>query len=928
MRRFVGIDLGTTNSAVAWLDATAPAPTGPERFGIPQVVAAGEVAARPTLPSFLYFPTPDEQASAALALPWAARPEAVAGTFARDHGALVPARQISSAKSWLSNPSIDRRAPLLPWAAEATPRMSPVEASAALLRHLRDAWNHAEAHGDESLRLERQQVVLTVPASFDEEARELTVEAAQGVGLEHLTLLEEPLAAVYAWMAAHAGDLAHALTPGEVLLVCDVGGGTTDFTLVRAAAAEGRGVEFERVAVGDHLLLGGDNVDLALAALVERRLPDTARLTLTQRQALRRQCSAAKERLLAHDGPDALAVTLLGSGRSLVGGALSAEVSRDDVRGLLNEFLPVAGSGERPHRQARHGLRELGLPYESDPAVTRHLAAFLDAAARAAGDAPVAARMLQPHAVLFNGGFFTPPAARERILDTLAAWFGTRPRVLANEAPEAAVALGAAYYAALRQQALRADVPAGSTAPLIRAGSARAYYVGVQSGNAGGQVQAVCVLPRGTQEGTRLELARDFTVTTNEPAAFTLFSSLERGDAVDDLVTLREGEAHRHAPLVTALRYGQRSRKVPLGVRLTIQFTEVGTLELWCESRTTEHRWRLQFNLRQALDPQDGTAGDVTSAAPEVIVGHEALERAAAQLRAVFAGGTDATAIEGLTGVLENVLGHGRQAWPLAAVRRLGDVLLEVAEGRRLGPRHEARWLNLTGFCLRPGFGAPADDWRIGEMRKVYASGLAHPKDTQCQVEWLILWQRVSAGFNTSQQQELASRMIGMLGLGARKAPRLNPQMFRDAWRLLAGLERLDRTQRTKLGDELLPKVRREPQNGALLWAIGRLGARVPLYGPLNSVVAPAVAERWLDVLLQLRQFGSEAAAAVAQVAARTGDPARDIGDEVRTRLIARLEEAGVSAETVRPVREHLPLDSQAGGRLFGEALPEGLRLA
>jgi hypothetical protein len=791
---------------------------------------------------------------------------------------------------------------------------------------VRDAWNHAEAAGDASLALERQAIVLTVPASFDEEARELTVDAARDVGLEQLTLLEEPLAALYAWMATHPGELAERLVPGALLLVCDVGGGTTDFTLVRAASAPG-GLRFERTAVGDHLLLGGDNVDLALAALVERKLPDTARLSISQRQALRRQCSAAKERLLSNDGPDRLSVTVLGTGRKVIGGALVTQLSRDEVLGVLNEFLPVTAAAARPQRQVRGALRELGLPYESDPAVTRHLAAFLERAARMAGvqrDAPAA--MQRPDAVLFNGGFFIPAVARERILDTLASWFGERPIVLTNDAPEAAVALGAAYSAALRYEAEHAAEARGPALPLIRAGSARSYYVGVQSAADGRAPTAVCVLPRGTQEGTQLTLDRQFTVVTNQPAAFTLFSSAERSDALDAVVTFLDGEVHRHASLVTAFRYGQRSRQVPLGVRLSAVFTEVGTLELWCESRMTEHRWRLQFNLRATEQEAHEAAGAATTGvAPEVIVPEEAVVLGEQLIRNVFS--SFAAAPETIAGELENVFGHGRQAWPLPIIRRLVDVLLEVSEGRRQSARHEARWLNLTGFCLRPGFGTATDPWRVGEVRRKYVSGVAFPKDTQCQVEWLILLQRVSAGFSASQQQELANRILGLLGLGTRTAPRPNPQIVREAWRLLAGLERLDGSQRARLGDTLIPRVRREAQNTALLWAIGRFGTRVPLYGPLNAVVAPAAAERWLEMLLALRLFGADTASAVAQVAARTDDPARDISDAARSAALARLIEAGAPDDLLRTIREHVPIDRLTGGRIFGEALPEGLRL-
>ena len=303
--------------------------------------------------------------------------------YARDHGALVPARQVSSAKSWLSNPSVDRTAPLLPWLNEEGRRISPVEASARLLAHLRDAWNHEHAGDDETLRLERLPIVLTVPASFDEEARELTVQAARDAGFEQLTLLEEPLAALYAWIAAHRRDLSATLGDGALVLVCDVGGGTTDFSLIRTAIEDGELV-FERIAIGEHLLLGGDNLDLALAVLVEQKIAGgAAKLTLTQRQTLRRKCSAAKEQLLSEPDLGTVRITILGGGRGVVGGGVTAELTRDDVvRALEDGFLPLTAADDLPARNRRVGLRELGLPYESEPAITKHLAGFLSRAMR------------------------------------------------------------------------------------------------------------------------------------------------------------------------------------------------------------------------------------------------------------------------------------------------------------------------------------------------------------------------------------------------------------------------------------------------------------------------------------------------------------------------------------------------------------------
>lgn len=847
----------------------------------------------------------------------------MAGVFAREEGALVPSRQISSAKSWLSNVRVDRTAALLPWGTESGPKLSPVEASTRLLTHLRDAWNH-EHRSPDGVPLERRSIVLTVPASFDEEARELTVQAARGAGFAQLVLLEEPLAALYAYIARHRRELPSMFGEGALILVCDVGGGTTDFSLIRASIEEGD-VAFERIAIGEHLLLGGDNLDLALAVLVEHKLGDGGRLSLTQRQILRRKCSAAKEHLLAEAGDESVTITILGSGRGVVGGGMSAELTSNEViDALLNGFLPIVAEDDQPARDRRQGLRELGLPYETEPAITRHLAAFLSRAARTTG----AAALARPDAVLFNGGFFAPALARARVLDALARWFGDRPRVLENERPDSAVAIGAAFYGRLRHG------PSLSRSLLIRAGSGRAYYIGVQGpGSAPSTtgIDAICILPRGTQEGSRFDLDREFTITTNQPAAFTLYSSPLRTDTLNALVTLAdEDTVTRHAPLVTALRFGKRSRRVPLAVRLAVSFTETGTLELWCESRTTDHRWRLAFNLRgleeDRLDADDpGEMGD--EAATQVIVADDALERATGLIRQTFDPAATGLPPDALVGELEHALGHGKHAWPLVPSRQLADVLIEVESGRRKSAAHEARWLNLTGFCARPGFGSSLDAWRVTELRKVYAAGLAFPREVQNQVEWIVLWQRVAAGFTSGQQRELAQRIAGQLGLGQRKSARVNPQIERESWRLLASLERLESAYRARLGDDVIERVRREPRNASWLWAIGRVGARIPFYGPLNSCVAAAAAERWLETLLALREITPDAAAAIALIGARTDDPARDLSAKLLETAAVRLEDSGFpdAARTLRdPSSAHRP----DAGQVFGESLPEGLQLA
>ena len=554
-RYLLGIDLGTTNSALAYIDTQAGAETNCNIgvFPVPQLVEHGEVRTLPGLPSFIYFPTEDELSSGSVSATWDEHPPMVTGVLAREQGALVPSRQISSAKSWLSYAGVDRRANILPAQAEPPqPTISPVEASARYLMHLRDAWNAAHGSTPET-RFENQDIVLTVPASFDEEVRELTVEAARRARLKHVTLLEEPLAAFYAWMAptldGRSGNLSsneryERIRDNDLILICDVGGGTSDFSLVKAREVSGEW-EFERTAIGEHILLGGDNLDLALARLIEERLHD--KLSLRQRYALRRACSAAKERLLSDSSLQHVPITVLGSGRAVVGQTVSVDLTREEVLRTLTEgFLPITSSHDIPARGRISGLRELGLPYASDPAITRHLAAFLAQATVTMNAANH--HLVRPDAVLFNGGFFTPAIARERVLEAISGWFderetGWRPRVLENEAVDSAVARGAAYYGRVRRgSGLR-----------VRAGSARTYYIGLRSQTG---LEGICILPAGTQEGTTLPaLNRDFSVIANRPVSFELYSSRFRHDVLGQVAELDRGgrtssfSAHRYAAL-------------------------------------------------------------------------------------------------------------------------------------------------------------------------------------------------------------------------------------------------------------------------------------------------------------------------------------------------------------------------------------------
>jgi len=856
----VGIDLGTTNSALAYIEAVeGELPDYPniKVLQIPQYVAPGQIEPRRTLPSFLFLGD-----------------QTYVGAYAREQGALVPTKSVHSAKSWLSNPEVDRTAKILPWDAQEAGRvLSPVEVSTAILAQMRDAWNQAHP----SAPLAAQDIVLTVPASFDEEARELTVQAARDAGIEKLTLVEEPAAAFYSWIANHLSQSQKSLFDGQLVLVCDVGGGTSDFTLIRVNRSGDR-IEFTRTAVGKHLLLGGDNLDLTLAWLVESKLG--TQLSIRQRSALRRQCAAAKERMLADANLKSVEITVLGAGASLIGGTLKTEILREEALELaLEGFLPFCGLDEKPSEEKRSLFRELGLPYVSDPAITRHLAAFLSANEDA-----------QPEAILFNGGFFIPDLCQQRVADVMERWHGRRPLILENRDLDLAVAVGAAYYS---------YVKATGAGLMVRGGLPRSYYVGI------GDSQAVCLVPRGAEEGQTLELdTQDLHLVANKPVSFRLYSSLARAEDQlgQTLSPADTEELHLHAPLNAVIRFGKAGERL-VPVKLRAHLTEVGTLEVWADSKISEQRWRLQFELRKTAAAR--------ASKPAAVVSDEALAQAEALLDAAFRAGSIAP--EELPGKLEQTLALGRNSWPLSTVRLMADRMLELAAGRRKSPALEMRWLNVCGFCLRPGFGFPGDDYRVEQARRIYAEGLQFPNQVQNEIDWWIFWGRVAGGLNKNQQVDIFQRLSPVLLPRGQKRPRINNSLLREMWRTASSLELLPLQTKTQLGDALLAQAKKGEMVETSLWCLSRLGARKLFYGPINQVLPAAAATRWIEALLKIPNSQD----ALVAIARRTGDSTRDLAAASVDLVRRKIPEALIPA-LEGEVEEDL-------GKVFGEELPSGL---
>ncbi len=607
VRYAVGIDLGTTHCVMAAVDLAASDQdqVAGEIEGIPQLTAPGAVEDRPMLPSFLYLPHPDELRPDDRTLPWGELQPFVVGELARAMGSRTPIRLVSSAKSWLCHPGVDRRAAILPVEAPAeVTRVSPLQASMRYLEHLRAAWDHQ--HPDAPLA--EQDVVLTVPASFDPAARELTAEAAAAVGLGHLVLLEEPQAALYHWILAAQGEWRKQVRVGDIILVIDLGGGTADFSLIAVTERDGS-LELVRVAVGDHILLGGDNMDLALAHAVRTKLAEQGtQLDPWQLQGLTHGCRNAKEILLSDAAVETVPVVVPSRGSKLIGGTLRTELTRDEVtRNLVEGFFPLVEASARPASRARAALTKLGLPYAQDPAMTRHLAAFLARQVGATRDLagfedrlPADASFLHPTAVLFNGGVFKARSLLARTLEALNGWLAAEnapaARLLEGADLDLAVARGAAYYGYVRR----------GRGVRIRGGTAKSYYVGVESAmpavpGMAPPIEALCIAPFGMEEGTQAELPpQEVGLVVGEPVRFRFFgSSVRRTDHVgavleqwepDEVEELEEIEA-------TLPAEGRQPGEV-VPVRLHAAVTEVGTLRLEAVPRTGEESWKVEFDVR------------------------------------------------------------------------------------------------------------------------------------------------------------------------------------------------------------------------------------------------------------------------------------------------------------------------------------------
>ncbi len=925
----VGIDLGTTHTVVAYAKAEN-AHQEIQIFQIEQLIAPGQVAARPLLPSVRYHPASGELSEADLSFPSgmpSADEAAVIGEAARLLGAKSKGRFVTSAKSWLSHPSVDHAADILPWGSgDDISKVSPIAASASYLAHIRTVWRHQFPDAP----LEQQDIVITVPASFDEAARSLTLEAARLAGLPNIRLLEEPQAVCYDWLRRHAGTVKQALAHVHLLLVCDVGGGTTDLTLIKVEQGE-QEPKLTRIGVGDHLMLGGDNIDLALAHLAESRLGnDEKRLSAADLSQLIEQCRIAKERLLADDAPEQVNVTLLGGGSKLIGSSRSVALSKAEVRRIaLDGFFPLSGLDDLPDRK-RSGVVEFGLPYAAEPAVSKHVAAFLKLHNAASREA-LAGEGCVPDALLLNGGVFRSQPITQRIVDLIGLWRTATPALLENLHPELSVAFGAVSYAiARRDKKLK-----------IGGGSARSYFLLVDTDTPSEQQgpstllrtgpsialrTGICILPKGSEEGDEVILKdRRFALRLGVPVRFHLVSLSGDGDFKPGDVTGITDLFHSLPPLAVAFEGDDGKPNDEVIVELAVTQTEVGTLKIQCIAvADSSKRWDVEFQIRKKA-----TGLQTDAALPANF------NKIVEQIQAIFGAKSkqvDPKAVKNLRADLEKLIGAERSEWTTPLLRAMFTTLLDGAKYQRRSENHERVWLSLTGFCLRPGFGYPLDDWRVEQLWKSYPQGIQFVNETQNWTEWWTLWRRIAGGLNAAAQERIFADIAKFLNPAAARQPGVIKQIknrgYDDMVRLAAVLERLPVAKKIQLGEWLLKRLEKAGEPGQTWWAVGRIGARMPFHGSSHNVIPADTVCLWLKQMLAADwKKVPQAGFAATLIARMSGDRARDIDEGMRLQIIDKLKLSKAPASWIDMVEQLKELDEKEEKQIFGEALPPGLKL-
>ena len=903
-RYVLGIDLGTTNTVVSFCETDRT--DGTQWFEVPQMVGDGELSALRSIASAAFVET--ESLDIRNALPWSGD-GLIIGKWAKLLGSTYPERVIHSAKSWLSYSGVDRSAPILPWGGleGSSRKRSPVEISAAILAHVKAAWNHRYPKSP----IHKQDVILTVPASFDDTARRLTVGAAREAGLgPNLYLLEEPQAAFYANLEGYEAELGEA----GLVMVIDVGGGTTDLTLIRAQRQDGGQLDFERVAVGDHLLLGGDNMDLFLAYEAERRiLGRNGSLNSRMMSQLVAICRDVKETGLSPDAPPEFTVALPGRGRRLIQGVKSCTFSSEELASmLLNAFVPDVPFDSQLNARRGMALSALGLPYEQEPILTKHVADFIRRHSQYGF----------PTHILFNGGFFRSELIRQSLWSTICTWAsdqGNDVALLAGSDLDGAVSKGATHFGLARHGLSRR----------IGGGCTTNYLVSVERRNRKGKKRGrtgVCLLPKGTETSRKVAIKDQvFNLVAGRPVQMTVAfggsEPLNCGERVDLTI-----EGYRRLGSVqTVVDAHEEASQVP--VTLSASISEQGLLELSAHAVDRDEVY--EFEFRSESESTDTVEPELSPTAE--LKGD--FEKVEALVLRVF-GKPDPTAdpkeIRYLTRSIEGLIGMPRDQWGVPELRRIADYLIRGMRRRRRSERHEMTFLHLFGFCVRPGLGDSFDEWRIHRIWTLFHEGVHFHQRLENWDAWWIAWRRISGGLSPDQQrqiyQTLSPWLIRVVDKTLTKKDKLKQP--NEAFRLLASLEHLDKAEKNKWAERFLMMSKVDQYQPFALWCLARIGARELVYGGAERTVSPAAVEGWIQTLLndgdRTSPFFERCLVSLCRC---TGDRQRDVPFATRERVAIWLEGGGSDAALISAVREPTELKKEETQRLLGDTLPDGLRL-
>ncbi|MGE4575151.1 Hsp70 family protein [Parachlamydia sp.] len=917
MRYIIGIDLGTTNSCVSYIDTHHPK-LAVETLRVPQLSAAGFVEAHAILPSFCYLSLPHEWPAGSFDLPWKKENSFAVGRFAQVQGEKTPNRSVQSAKSWLCHSAASRRDKILPFeTSDGIEKISPVTASSRYLQHIREAWNFLIGKGNPEDEFEAQEIILTVPASFDEVARSLTVEAAKQAGFVSMTLLEEPQAAFYCWISAHEKKWLEIFKEGDCILVCDVGGGTTDFSLIEVISRDGQ-LAFQRMAVGDHLLLGGDNMDVTLAYYLENKLG--SELTPLQRLQLNYQARHAKEQLLdaAADEEASYQCVLQGTGSKVIQGSHHIQVTKKEVQKLFLEgFFHLYPWGEATQLKRGTSFRTMGLPYESEPSITKHLAHFLQKASH------ICKEMRPPNFVLVNGGTMKPALFQQALMDSLATWFPDQTaQLLTSPSLDLAVSRGAAYYGKVRR----------GLGVKISGGAPRGYYLGIETKTAdqASAFKALCLLPRGSEEGATFEPKEIFGLLPNKPVSFQLYSSEVRlGDQQGELIDIDPKELHPLPPIHTILRFGKGSDEQKIPVHLYIALTAIGTLELSLKSQKTAHEWALEFQVRSAAGQEDSLLG-IQAARSDEVFDQAFLKKGSDLLVELFTAPNQAP--KEIMEKLENAIEKPRGEWSPSVLRNLWATLIAQAPQRKRTEELEKRWWNLAGYFLRPGFGFPLDDFRIKDLWKIVLEDFKRNKDDDVQIQMWICYRRIAGGLNKGQQVQLANELLASFWNKRSNTFEIKGRKFlyqyAEKIRAIASFELLDLSLKIKLGEALLKRIVAGEGEAYDYWALGRIGARHLFYGSSANVVPRDVCTSWLKTLLGLNQKDLRPYIfAILQLARKTNHPELNLVNEMVQQVESILDHELHAAELKKLLQNEGQASQEDRDRIFGEQLPHGLTM-